>query len=99
MDLENFENCSLEELTSKANEVATDLKRMRDRLDDSRRELQHFKKKQKVIEIVNNQKKLQAMKEELEENRKQIESISTSIKDMEKDSKSLILNLSFLYVF
>ena len=97
MDAEeiNIDDFTLEELVSTASSLQNDLKRAREELDDSMKELEYMKKKQKVVEIVNSRKELHVVKNQLSENIEEIKLITDNIKMMQHNGKLfsfLILN-------
>ena len=88
-DEANINNYTLEELHDKAEKINYELKRTRDELNESYKELELKQKKQKVIEIKRNFEDLAALKEELGRNRKEITLIDEKIKVMQQGSGNL----------
>ena len=89
MDVEeiNVDDFTLEQLVSTASCLENDLKRARDELDDSMKELEYAKKKQKVVEIVNHRRELCLVKDKLSENKKEIKLITDNIKKIQHNGK------------
>ena len=89
MDVEeiNIDDFTLEELVSTASTLQNDLKRAREELDDSMKELEYMKKKQKVVEIVKSHKELHLVKNQLSENTEEIRLITDNIKMIQDNGK------------
>ena len=83
----NIDDFTLEELVSTASGLENDLKRAREELDESMKDLEYVKKKQKVVEIVNHRMELRLVKDKLSQNKEEIKLITNNIKMIQHKGK------------